>query len=1140
MPGLPCNVVFKSRRIRQALLLDHMVSLPPATPASLLARGPLLLAALGGVVFGLAWILQGDEKGYWLPGLGIGIALVAWLGWRIVPILALELLAARWWTHRDAPVLAVFTDTLIHVAHIGLAWWLYHDVARGARTLDDPRSATIFLILVPGGLTAAAALLQTLLWMAWGATEDPAHILVAQLLLSRTVGILVTAPFLIAVGTALLLRHGLIDLELPPSFHGDKEGMAHRVGNRIELVGLTFATTLLGLLLLWSVDVANWMLWGCCLILIVWICIRQGLRGGCSAATFASLVLILVAQSVEITPPFRSAIQGHLLAFTSTALLLGVSASWIRANETRYRHVVNRIPFVLYSARLPYGIQGLNGTEHAGARQDTKHDLHTGPAISKLADIVLVSPAAEQVLGSPPESLLGPFDAWLERIEAEDRELVVASLGQLCLQKQPVTCEYRLRNRESAPPAVAQAPPIPRTSAAANFRWVRDTMTPHYAEDGLIDGWEGLVEDITEQRALSHDLRKMTNMLQVLVTNLPTGVYFVQAPLGSPILVNARARQLLGQREDLSAGLSHLSKLYRLHRPDGTEYPWEELPVSKALRLGSTCRANDIVVHRPDGRRIPLIAWAAPISLHNTGAPDAAVWVLEDWSAMQHAELALRESETRLRAVIETMGEGVIVQDAEGAIIDSNAAACTILSVTREQLMCRAGLTREGEAFSEDGGPFPRTEQPDQRALRNHQPVRGVILGLPQLEPDGIRWLLVSSVPLPVGPSAGLNHQRARVVTTFADITQQLLIQDSLRLAKDKYQDLVETLPFMLLQRDRKFNITYLNPAATQLTGHTVEEMMRPGFCESIIHPDDIPAFHALAATIAEGRSGRIEARLQTKGQGMKTVLALFHPNIHKGEVVGSTSLVIDITLQRRLEVELQQAKHLEFVGRLASGTVHDFNNLLQILLGLAGLAKYEVATDHPAWQHLTRIEEAGEQAAHLAGQLLTFSKQRPKQRRPIDLNSVVAQTLKLAKSVIPHEVTLDADLDPSTPLAQGDENPLKQVLMNLCINARDAMPAGGRLTIRTDRVTPPPMPLPDSNGAPCVHLSIQDTGHGMDEQIRQRIFEPFFSTKERGTGLGLSVVQQIIQEFGGRIEVSSSPNEGTRFDIWLLPAKAN
>ena len=179
--------------------------------------------------------------------------------------------------------------------------------------------------------------------------------------------------------------------------------------------------------------------------------------------------------------------------------------------------------------------------------------------------------------------------------------------------------------------------------------WLRDTLAPHHAADGRLDGWDGVVEDITESRALAQDVRRTTGMLQALVANLPTGVFFVQGPLGQPIMVNARTRQLLGQRENLAAGIMHLSEVYRLHRPDGSLYPTDELPVVKALRWGMTCMANDIVVHRPDGRRVPLITWAAPVDLGKMGKPEAAVWVLEDLTSLKQAEQARVESEARLQ-----------------------------------------------------------------------------------------------------------------------------------------------------------------------------------------------------------------------------------------------------------------------------------------------------------------------------------------------------------------------------------------------------------------------------------------------------------------------------------------------------------
>src|SRR5439155_14675054 len=170
----------------------------------------------------------------------------------------------------------------------------------------------------------------------------------------------------------------------------------------------------------------------------------------------------------------------------------------------------------------------------------------------------------------------------------------------------------------------------------------------------------------------------------------------------------------LGQREDSSAGLDHLSQVYRLFRPDGSPYPVEELPVYQALRGGVAAMRDDIVVHRPDGRRVPLVTWAAPIRLGGPGQPDAAVWVLEDLTALHQAEAARRDTEGRLRTVVETMGEGLVVQDRKGTIVDLNPAACALLGAAPENLRGRALADLGWSLLSEDGAALPPEEYPAQ------------------------------------------------------------------------------------------------------------------------------------------------------------------------------------------------------------------------------------------------------------------------------------------------------------------------------------------------------------------------------------------------------------------------------------------
>jgi PAS domain-containing protein len=384
------------------------------------------------------------------------------------------------------------------------------------------------------------------------------------------------------------------------------------------------------------------------------------------AAGLGSIAALAVARAAR--PEDLSPLQGNFIAQCCTALLVGASANWVRVRESRYRHVVSHVPLVLYSVSLPRPI--------AAAPPAARHAPALGPEIRAEATVSLVSEAARQVFGCAPDALVGPYTDWLARIIPADREVVIAALAQLGLQTRPVTCEYRILAANAS--ARAGEPPT---------RWVRDSMTPHYREDGLLDGWEGFVEDISEYHALSKNLRRVTGMLQALVTNLPMGVYFVQGLNGVPLLVNARARQLLGQREDLAAGVGHLSEVYRLHRPDGSLYPPDELPVSRALLEGMNFTANDVVVHRPDGRKIALMTWAAPIYLEGSNQPDAAVWLLEDLAAVRLADTGRGDPDAVPRALLNRLGVAALLQDADGVVLDCNTAACTLLSMSREELV---------------------------------------------------------------------------------------------------------------------------------------------------------------------------------------------------------------------------------------------------------------------------------------------------------------------------------------------------------------------------------------------------------------------------------------------------------------------
>ncbi len=346
-----------------------------------------------------------------------------------------------------------------------------------------------------------------------------------------------------------------------------------------------------------------------------------------------------------------------------------------------------------------------------------------------------------------------------------------------------------------------------------------------------------------------------------------------------------------------------------------------------------------------------------------------------------------------------------------------------------------------------------------------------------------------------------------------------------LRESEEKYRELVESLPLQVIQADADMHVTYANPATHRLTGYELSEIAQPAAWAGIIHADDLPSIMTLARDALEGRGGRAEYRYRAKDGAEKVGLALTEPRRRPdGAIDGTTTLIVDMTRERQLEQELLRAQRLELVGRFSSGIAHDFNNLLSVILSLTELTTASLPPGHAAQADLGRIKEATEQAAHLASQLLTFSKQRRIASHRIDINPVVACTLELLRASLPSRIDLQTELAEQELFIQADETQVQQVLMNLCLNARDAMPDGGLLQVRTERV---------SAKGEWVRLSVCDHGTGIAEEIKAHLFDPFFTTKDRGSGLGLAVVRQIVESHGGRVEVASKAGHGARFDVW-------
>lgn len=341
--------------------------------------------------------------------------------------------------------------------------------------------------------------------------------------------------------------------------------------------------------------------------------------------------------------------------------------------------------------------------------------------------------------------------------------------------------------------------------------------------------------------------------------------------------------------------------------------------------------------------------------------------------------------------------------------------------------------------------------------------------------------------------------------------------------------------------------IEYANPKFTETSGYSLAEALEQH--TSILKSGSTPpeVYQQLWETINAGKEWRGEFQNKKKNGEIYWESASISPIKNTdGVITHFLAVKEDITARKqaeeahaKLEDQLRQSQKMESIGRLASGVAHDFNNLLTVILGYSDLLQIKVGIKHPWVEDLEQIRRAGERAATLTRQLLAFSRQQALAPVILDLNRLVINLQKMLERLIGEDITLSTTTHPALWPITADPGQIEQVVMNLVVNARDAMPTGGKITIETNNVY-----LDDNyvqthieaTIGPCVMLAVSDTGYGMDSAIQARIFEPFFTTKEqgKGTGLGLSTVYGIIKQSGGDITVYSEPGQGTTFKIYL------
>lgn len=380
-------------------------------------------------------------------------------------------------------------------------------------------------------------------------------------------------------------------------------------------------------------------------------------------------------------------------------------------------------------------------------------------------------------------------------------------------------------------------------------------------------------------------------------------------------------------------------------------------------------------------------------------------------------------------------------------------------------------------------------------------------------------------------------------LASVADIISQGIerkrTEAALRQSEERYRDLVENAHDIIYSHDLQGNYTSINKAGEVITGYTVEEALKLNLSDSVA-PESLPkAREMIRRKLAGEHVTAYEIEITAKDGRRVTVEANTKLVYQDGVPVGVQGIARDISDRKQLEDQLRQSQKMEAIGQLAGGVAHDFNNLLTAIIGYSGLALQRIEDESPLKPYIEEIKKAGDRAANLTRQLLAFGRKQILQPLPLNLNDVITDLNKMLRRLIGEDIRLAARLDFDLKKIKADPGQIEQVLMNLVVNARDAMPRGGNLTIETANIQIDEeyagRHIGVSSGA-YVMLAVSDNGTGMDDETEAKIFEPFFTTKEKGkgTGLGLSTVYGIVKQSGGNIWVYSEPGHGTTFKIYL------
>jgi len=683
------------------------------------------------------------------------------------------------------------------------------------------------------------------------------------------------------------------------------------------------------------------------------------------------------------------------------------------------------------------------------------------------------------------------YEAWRASVHPEDRQRVDQIVGEAARTGAELRVEWR----------------VPQPNGLV--RWLASQGRPIRDADGTFTRFMGIVLDVTDRREAEEALRESEEKFRALVEQAADAVLLHDLE-GRLRDVNPRACEDLGYSREELLRMTVLDLDPSLSLATAQQL-WAKVQPDKPFTYVSTAR-------RKDGTKFPI---EIRLVLVIIGGERLIMGHARDITERLRAEEAIRNSEYRYRAIFEQAAVGVAeVQIGTGRFLQVNGRLCEFLGYGRDELLTLRwqDVTHPDDRVIDEpnvrqmeatGNPYAR----EKRYLRR----------------DGtIVWASLMVNPLEV-PGVAPTSQ----IAVIADITARKVAEERFRAFTERSSDLTIVL-------DEKETITFVSPASQQILGLLPSDMVGK-FGRDFVHPDDAlmaatnftniigtPAGTAVPFNIRLRNASGGWTLLEAQGRNMLDVPAV------RGLVINHR----DVTERNSLREQFQQAQKLESVGRLAGGVAHDFNNLLTVILSCTASLEEALSNGQPgSVEDIREIDTAAKRAAELTGQLLAFARKQIINPVPVDLGDIVLRSERMLRRLLGEDIDLRVERQPELWTTSADPGQVTQVIVNLAVNARDAMPAGGTLLLQTMNVTAAAeLASEQSERLPgdWVRLVIRDSGTGMSDEVKAHIFEPFFTTKEqgKGTGLGLATVYGIVKQAGGHIHVRSELGRGTAFEV--------